>query len=168
MFGASVEVKNRGKAATIAVENPLAEKGRDQVFREPLDVDGLRLLAWHDEVSYDVDLGAFLYWGFKAEGSLKAVAGKINAILPSSGRLVDEGNVWARAEIRMVGDPVDSWRSSGAGSGSVTAKGRVERVLVLESGAAGQTNVFCTLQGSVTPPLLQTLRPDLTKAEYPQ
>ncbi len=168
LFGTAAEVKKRGEAATIAVGNPLAEKGRDQVFSEPLDVDGLRLIAWHDEVSYDVDFGGFLFWGFKAEGSLKAVAKKINAVLPDPGKLVDAGDVWARAEIRRIGDPADSWRPSGAGTGTVTAKGSVERVLLLESDTADQTNVFCTLQGSITPTLLLALRPDLTKAEYPQ
>jgi len=168
LFGTAVEVKNRGKAATIAVGNPLSEKGRDQVFREPLDVDGLRLIAWRDEVSYDTKLGGFLFWGFKAEGDLKTVAKKINAVLPASGKLVDAGDVWARAEIRMIGDPVDSWRPSRAAGGTATSKGSVERVLLLESEAAGQTSVFCTLQGSITPPLLQALRPDLTSAEYPE
>ena len=168
LFGTAVEVKNRGKAATIAVENPLAQKGRDQVFRKPLDVDGLRLLAWHDEVSYDVELGGFLYWGFKAEGSVNAVAEKINAILPASGKLVNDGNAWARAEIRMVGDPVDSWRPSDTSPGKMTPQGSVERVLMLDSDAAGLVYVLCTLQGSITPSLLHSLRPDLTNAEYPQ
>lgn len=168
LFGTAVKVTKRGKAATIEVGNPLAEKGRDQVFSKPLDVDGLRLIAWHDQVSYHSELGAFLFWGFKAEGSLKAVAKKINAILPTSGKLVDAGNVWTRAEIRMVGDPQDAWLPSGAGTGTVAAKGSVERLLLLDSDADNKTTVYCTLQGSVTSPLLQALRPDLTNAEYPE
>lgn len=166
LLGTVVEVKKRGQAATIVVENPLAEKGRDQVFSRPLDIDGVRLLAWHDEVSYDVEFGAFLYWGFKAEGSIKTVAEKINAFLPASRKLVDEGNTWARSEIRKVGDPLDSWRPSG--TGTLTPKGSVERALMLEVDAAGQVYIYCTLQGSITPPLLQILRPDLTNDEYPQ
>jgi hypothetical protein len=166
LLGTAVEVKKRGKAAAIVVENQLAEKGQDQVFARPLDVDGVRLLAWHDEVSYDVEFGAFLYWGFKAEGSINAVAQKINALLPTSRKLVDEGNAWARSEIRKVGDPVDSWQPSG--TGALTPKGSVERALMLEVDAAGQIYIYCTLQGSITPPLLQILRPDLTNDEYPQ
>ncbi|WP_313369546.1 hypothetical protein [Achromobacter animicus] len=168
LLGTGVKVKTRGKAATIAVENPLAEKGRDQVFSEPIIIDGLRLIAWHDEVSYDIDFGGFVFWGFRAEGGLNAVAKKINSVLPTSEKLVDAGNTWARAEIRRIGDPVDSWRPNNTGTGTVTANGSVERVLFLESGTANQTNVFCTLQGSVTPALLQVLRPDLTNAEYPR
>ncbi len=168
LFGAPVEVKSRGKAATIAVGNPLSDKGRDQVFKAPLDIDGLRLIAWHDEVSYDEELGGFLFWGFKAEGDINAVAKKMNAVLPASGKLVNAGDVWVRAEVRMIGDPADAWRPNRAGSGTVTPKGSVERVLMLERDADGQTTVLCTLQGSITPPLLQALRPDLTIAEYPQ
>jgi len=168
LFGSSVEVKNRGNAATIAVANPLSEKGREQTFKEPTEVNGLRLIAWRDEVSYDVELGGFLFWGFKAEGDLKTVAKKINAVLPESGKLVDAGDSWVRPEIRMIGDPVDAWRPNRASGGTVTPKGSVERVLLLESEVPGQTSIFCTLQGSITPPLLQALRPDLTNAEYPQ
>lgn len=168
LFGSSVEVKNRGNAATIAVANPLSEKGREQTFKAPTEVNGLRLIAWRDEVSYDMELGGFLFWGFKAEGDLKAVAKKINAVLPESGKLVDAGDSWVRPEIRMIGDSVDTWRPNRASGGTVTPKGSVERVLILESEAPGQTSIFCTLQGSITPPLLQALRPDLTSAEYPQ
>lgn len=168
LFGSAVEVKNRGNAATIAVTNPLSERGREQAFKEPTEVNELRLIAWRDEVSYDVELGGFLFWGFKAEGNLNTVAKKLNAFLPESQKLVQEGDSWARPEIRMIGDPVDSWRSNRASSGTVTPKGSVERVLLLESGPPGQTNIFCTLQGSITAPLLQALRPDLTSTEYPQ
>lgn len=168
LFGSSVEVKNRGKAATIAVANPLAEKGREQTFKAPTEVNGLRLIAWRDEVSYDVELGGFLFWGFTAEGDLKTVAKKINAVLPESGKLVDAGDSWVRPEIRMIGDPVDTWRPNRASGGIVTPKGSVERVLILESEVPGQTSIFCTLQGSITSALLQALRPDLTSAEYPQ
>lgn len=168
LFGQSAEVKSRGKAATIAVANPLSEKGREQTFREPVEVDGLRLIGWRDEVSYDTELGGFLFWGFKAAGDLKTVATKINAVLPAAGKLVDAGDAWARPEIRLIGDPLDSWRPNGASGGTATPRGSVERVLLLESEAAGQTSIYCTLQGSITAPLLQALRPDLTSTEYPQ
>lgn len=168
LFGPSAEIKSRGKAATITVANPLSEKGREQTFREPLEVDGLRLIGWRDEVSYDMELGGLLFWGFKAEGDLKSVARKINALLPASGKLTNAGDAWARPEIRMIGDPLDAWRPNKVSGDTATPKGSVERVLMLESEATGQTSIFCTLQGSITPPLLQHLRPDLTSAEYPQ
>lgn len=168
LFGSVLEVADRGNAATITVRNPLSDKGREQIFKEPIDVDGLRLIAWRDEVSYDVELGGFLFWGFKAEGDLKSVAQKLNAVLPSSRKLVDAGDTWVHPEIRMIGDPVGTWRPNTGSGGTVTPKGSVERVLLLESEAPGQTSIFCTLQGSITAPLLQVLRPDLTSAEYPQ
>lgn len=82
----------------------------------------MRLIAWHDEVSYDEELGGFLFWGFKAEGDINAVAKKMNAVLPASGKLVNAGDVWVRAEVRMIGDPADAWRPNRAGSGTVTPK----------------------------------------------
>ena len=91
----------------------------------------------------------------------------MNAVLPASGKLVNAGDVWVRAEVRMIGDPADAWRPNRAGSGTVTPKGSVERVLMLERDADGQTTVLHR-PGIDYAAATQALRPDLTIAEYPQ
>lgn len=167
LFGSSIQIESRGNAATVAVPDALSQKGNEQVFKNQLDVAGLRLFAWRNEVAYDVDIGGLLFWGFKIEGSPATVAKKVNAILPEGRKLAPVGPFWARAEKRSIGDPIDVWRSGG-NSGVATKKGMVERVLLVEEDGPGTSSLYCSLQGSVTAPLLQKLRPDLLPSEYPQ
>jgi hypothetical protein len=161
LFGSGVEVAMNGTVAAPTVADPRSEKGHRQSFARPIDVAGLRLLAWRNEVSYDATIGAFLWWGFDVEGTPDKAADALNRLLQPSERVVKTGAEWARAENRRIGDPIDAWRRGGQ-SGSVTQKGTVERVLLIEADEApGRTKVSCALQGSVTPPLLERVRPDL-------
>ena len=167
MFGPSVRVENRGAATTISVPDPFSQSGNEQTFPAALQIAGLSVFAWHNELQYDVTLGGFLYWGFKINGEPKQVASKINALLPESRKLTRAGDLWVRSEMRLIGDPVGTWRPGGQ-SGTVTAKGSVERVLLVEEESPSVTTVYCSMQGSITAPLLQTIRPDLLPSEYPQ
>lgn len=161
LFGSGVEVTMNGAVAAPTVADPRAQKGQRQSFARPIDVAGLRLIAWRNEVSYDATMGAFLWWGFDVEGTPDTAADALNRLLPPAQRVVKMGDEWARAESRRIGDPIDAWRRGGQ-SGSVTQKGTVERVLLIEADEApGRTKVSCALQGSVTPPLLERVRPDL-------
>ncbi|SFN61925.1 hypothetical protein SAMN05660284_01915 [Formivibrio citricus] len=166
-FGPSVHVANRGSAATIVVANPLSKKGNEQYFSHPPQINDLRLVAWHNEVSYDVDMGGFLYWGFKVDGDPTSVAKKINSLLPDTRKLVHTGKEWVRSEVRSIGDAIDTWHAGGI-SGTVTPRGSVERALIVEGESPSVTTVYCSIQGSITAPLLKRLRPDLLSSEYPQ
>mgnify|MGYP001250012830 CR=1 FL=1 len=167
LFGSSIQIESRGDVATVAVPNALSQKGHEQMFKNPLNVAGLRLLAWHNEVAYDVDIGGLLFWGFRIEGNPASVAKKVNAILPEGRKLASVGPLWARAEKRSIGDPIDVWQPGG-NAGVATKKGTVERVLVVDEDEPGTSSLYCSLQGSVTALLLHKLRPDLLPREYPQ
>lgn len=167
-FGFGVAVSTAGNVASPTVTDPLSDKGRVQTFEKPVEVGGLKLLAYRNEVSYDVNMGAFLWWGFDVEGTVNSVAQAANQLLKPEQKLIKEGGMWARSEYRRVGDPLDSWRRGGQGNGTVTEKGVVERVLIVEEhDIKGRTKLYCTLQGSVTPPLLQRVRPDLPVSAQP-
>lgn len=168
LLGPGVEVAMNGTAAAPKVADPLSEKGRDQTFAKPIDVAGLRLAGWHNEVSYDATAGAFIWWGFDVEGSTDATASAINRLLQPAQRVLKiQGSDWARSENRRIGDPLDTWRRGGE-NGTVTARGTVERALTIETDErTGRTKLYCTLQGSVTPPLLDRVRPDLPASLHP-
>jgi hypothetical protein len=168
LLGPGVEVAMNGVAAAPKVADPLAEKGRDQTFAKPIDVAGMRLAGWHNEVSYDATAGAFIWWGFDVEGSTDAAATAINRLLQPAQRVLKiQGSDWARSENRRIGDPLDEWRRGGE-NGTVTARGTVERALTIETNErTGRTKLYCTLQGSVTPPLLDRERPDLPASLHP-
>lgn len=167
LLGPAVQIDNRGDVATIAVPDSLSAKGNFQEFKSPVIIDGLQLLSWHNEVSYDVDIGGTLFWGFKIGNDPATVAKKLNALLPSDKKLLRLGAGWARPEMRSVGDPLDTWKSGGE-SGTVAQKGKVERVLMIEVESPGKSSLYCSLQGSLTVPLLKRLRPDMLPVELPQ
>lgn len=167
LLGPTVQIDNRGDVATIAVPDPLSDKGNSQVFKSPINIDGLQILSWHNEISYDVDIGGILFWGFKIGNDPATVAKKLNALLPSDRKLLRLGSEWARPEMRSIGDPIDNWRTGGQ-SGTVAEKGTIERVLLIEAESPGKSSLYCSLQGSLTAPLLKYLRPDMLPSEFPQ
>lgn len=167
LLGADVKIASRGAAAAPAVPDPLAEAGRLQIFSKAINASGLRLLAWRTEVTHDVSLGSFLFWGFDVQGSPDDVAGVVNRMVPPTQRLLKLGADWVRPEYRRIGDPIDQWRRGGQ-SGAVTEKGTVERVLLVEAHeTSGRSKLYCTVQGSLSPTLLERIRPDLPPSMYP-
>lgn len=153
--------------ASPKVANRLLEGGRFQSFQQPLEVNGVKLVGYYDDAASLSKLGDFFYWGFVAEGTADSVQEKLRPLIADSARLSRQRDSWARAELRKVGDPIREWRTDSLpGAGMPTPFGQVERVLLIEPGAAeppfnGKVKVFCSLQGTVTPPLLQVYRPDL-------
>ena len=153
------------KAPTIA--NPLQEGGTYQRFETPLIVNGVPMVGYYNQAKAIKNVGNFLFWGFVAEGTPQEVAAKLKPLIVDNARFVSQGKDIARADIRRVGDPIGQWRTEGTtGSGVATPFGFVDRVLIVATGdttppLAGHTTVFCSLQGTVTAPLLQVYRPDL-------
>ncbi|ERO66007.1 hypothetical protein [Pseudomonas piscis] len=149
------------------VMNPLQEGGRYQPFAQPLVVKGVRLVGYYNEAMSMKSVGNMLFWGFVAEGTPQDVAARLKPLLTDNARLKDDRGAFSRVEIRRVGDPILQWRTQGqAGGGVATPFGFVERVLSIDKGIdkepiAGRTTIFCSLQGTVTAPLLQVYRPDL-------
>lgn len=169
VLGQNIKVVERAHAAVPEVMDPLYEKGHQQIFEKPVTLGNLSLHGWHNEVMHDVNDGSFLFWGFIVNGETNQVAQEINRLLPEDRQVKNVGPVWARPEMRLVGDPINVFRKGGV-HGKVTDKGTVERVLLVEGdpGASPpRTKIFCSLQGSLSPILLKSIRPDLIEKEYP-
>lgn len=172
VLGPYVKVAERGNAAAPVVADPLVDNGRQQLFSGPLVIGQLSLVRWHNEIMYEKTkdkLDGYLYWGFIAEGKADDVASELNKLLPPHKRILKTGDSWARAEIRRVGDQLTTFKKGGQ-SGTITPRGSVERVLLVEGSSdlpTPSTKVFCSLQGSISPILLKSLRPDLLDKELP-
>lgn len=164
---ATLTVAKYGAVSAPKILNPLQEGGRYQAFEQPLLVNGVRLLGYYNEAQSLKSVGNLLFWGFIAEGEPREVAAALKPLLVDNHRLKADRSAMVRVEIRRVGDPIDSWRTEGlVGGGVATPFGFVERVLSIDKGIAsapisGRTTIFCSLQGTVTAPLLQVYRPDL-------
>ncbi|WP_256244330.1 hypothetical protein [Pseudomonas sp. PH1b] len=164
---ATLSLVKYGPVSAPKVLNPLQEGGRYQAFEQPLVIKGVRLVGYYNEAQSLKSVGNLLFWGFVAEGEPKDVTAALKPLLVDSVRLRADRSAMTRVEIRRVGDPIQQWRTEGlAGGGVATPFGFVERVLSIDKGTAsapisGRTTIFCSLQGTVTAPLLQVYRPDL-------
>jgi len=163
----TVRLSDYGSVKAPTVTSPLQEDGAYQHFETPLVVNGVRMVGYYNQAQTLKNLGNFLFWGFIADGSPQEVAAKLKPLIVDNGRFVSQGQAITRAEIRRIGDPIGQWRTEGlTGPGVATPFGFVDRVLMVDTGdnrppMAGRTTVFCSLQGTVTAPLLQVYRPDL-------
>ncbi|AZF28498.1 hypothetical protein [Pseudomonas sp. R2-60-08W] len=163
----TVRLSQYGSVKAPTILNPLQEGGTYQQFDTPLIVNGVRMVGYYNQAQTMKDVGNFLFWGFVADGSPQEVAAKLKPLIVDNTRFVSQGKAITRAEIRRVGDPIGQWRTEGlTGPGVATPFGFVDRVLMVDTGdasppLAGRTTVFCSLQGTVTAPLLQVYRPDL-------
>lgn len=167
-FGSDVTVGLSGSSMAPTVLDPLSDKGRVQTFPRPVEVSGMKLIAYRNEAEFDVNMGAFIWWGFDVEGTEESVAQAANRLLGPADRMSSGRGPWSRQEFRRAGDPIGAWRRGGQPNGMVAEKGTVERVLLVEAHEIkGRSKLYCTLQGSVTRPVLQHERPDLPESVMP-
>lgn len=163
----TLRLSDYGSVKAPTIMSPLQEGGTYQAFETPLMVNGVPMVGYYNQAETIKDVGNFLFWGFVATGSPQEVATKLKPLIVDNARFVSQGKAITRAEIRRVGDPMGQWRTEGlTGPGVATPFGFVDRVLMVDTGEAalplaGRTTVFCSLQGTVTAPLLQVYRPDL-------
>lgn len=154
------------------VPNRLREGQRIQMFDKPIDMGDVELVGYYDESSELDGIGKFSYWGFIANGTVEDTVGKIRPYIVDGERLVkDESGVWGRSERRYIGDPIDQWRKETIASNSAPKEGTVERVLIVEANESltgnGRVAIECTVQGALTPALLERVRPDLDEQAMP-
>jgi hypothetical protein len=161
-FGSAIELQHLGAIATPTVRNPRVEADRVQRFIEPVDVEGLRLYAWRNEISFNPGSGSSYWWGFDIAGHPNQIVPAINRLLPPDLQVIFNGGEWWRGEARGANDPLNQWPLPATSYGVAPRPGTVERVLVVGAGKQpGSTRFYCTLQGAVTPELLSRIRPDL-------
>jgi len=163
----TLRLSDYGSVKAPTVMSPLQEGGNYQAFEHPLMVNGVRMVGYYNQAESMKDVGNFLFWGFVVDGAPEDVAKQLKPLIVENTRFVPERSAFTRAETRRVGDPISQWRTEGlTGPGVAAPFGFVDRVLMVDSGDStpslvGHTTVFCSLQGTVTAPLLQVYRPDL-------
>ncbi|MDM0049804.1 hypothetical protein [Variovorax sp. J22R115] len=98
-FGSAIELTRKGPHATPKVRNPWAGVRQDgvQEFAQPIEVEGLRLLAWREDAATVPPLGTFIRWGFEVEGKPERVAVRLNRLLPLHLKLSSRDGAWTRA-----------------------------------------------------------------------
>jgi hypothetical protein len=158
--------EQKGDLAWIKVKDRKTAPENQVNFAAPVTVGGLKLLAYFDEVTDLQEVGHYYYWGFVVEGSVAQVIDNLRPLVKDADRLRTSGSDYARTEI-MVGQA--NWLVVDTHASSVPRQNTIERAFIVESMENDKqaTRVSCSLQGSVSPAVLKTERPDLDAADWP-
>lgn len=132
-------------------------------FNAPLKLHGFEVVGYFDEymgVSADE---AFISWGFLLRAPLEDVVKGTESVVWDSARLQRDGPVFARIEWWDHAHKAEGWQKVSTPGGTDAQTGTVERVLLIEAydKDPSLTRFGCSLQGTVTPELLQQARPDV-------
>ncbi len=149
-----IKVPNRQESSTAHVDFPLTIK-----------VAGLPVLQYVDSV---IDLeaqGLYFTWGFVIGAPLEQTYKALGALVNEGSRLKRGNPEYVRADVK-VGN--SSWLPIGTPVSQAVGLQKTERVFLIEPRDANTTEVTCSIQGSVTPKILQELRPDIHGREYPK
>lgn len=152
-----------GSATWIAVGNR-AGRANSIVLKGDPRVAGLPLEGYFDKTSELGDMGYYLFWGFTVDAPLETAAAKLLPLVENPEEVRSMRGQYARSQIRVGG----AWRPSYDRGGIAAGTTLLERVLILESEQPGKTTISCSLQGAVDADVLEALRPDIPRTEYPQ
>ena len=154
----------RGDIAFWKVADRKIDEKSVVMFSVPID-GKIRLIGYTDDIVDLESMGVYYSWGFLASGTPESIAKVIKPMIEDGSRLRKDGEAYVRSEILYTTNAGSTWeKNNNLASGSVPKKGTVERVLLLEDAGdkyPGLTRINCSLQGSVTPQLLATERPDI-------
>ena len=176
-----IRLKPIGSGSYIAVENRSDAQGQQSnlIFQKPLALSKLTILGYHDGyldmTKFDERLGAFTFWGFYITGTPSTVREQLAPWLHENERVAPTApQGFARSEIRFTTTATGIWeKTDNANHGKVAKAGSTERVLMIDQVTADEviklglkppvTQVFCSLQGSLSAEVLSSERPELLK-----
>ena len=151
-----------GQSASFKVPAPGHRTNSRIVFPKPVEVEGLKVVGYFDEM-LDIPNGMSSYsWGYLIASTVQEAATKLHSLVWDPMRLKKDGPIFVRSEIWSHDKPDAGWTRSSTEAG-VPKRGTVERVLLIEpyDGENSFIRFGCSLQGNITDPLLRSIRSDL-------
>jgi hypothetical protein len=170
-FSSAPQFTKTSGLAYFKVQDRAAPERSVLKFAAPFKLHGFEVVGYFDEfmgVSADE---AFVSWGFLLRAPLEDVVKGTENVVWDSVRLQRDGPVFARSELWDHAKQTEGWQKLNTPGGVEAQTGTVERVLLIESYEKDPslTRFGCSLQGAVTPDLLQQVRPDVVaKAARPK
>jgi hypothetical protein len=155
-------MRSLGASASFKVPAPEHRTNSRVMFAAPVEVEGVRVVGYFDEV-LDIPNGGSSYsWGYLMAGTVQAAASSLHKLVWDPMRLRKDGPIYVRSEIWSHDKPEAGWTRATTESG-VPQRGTVERVLLIEpyDGETAFIRFGCSIQGNITEPLLRAIRPDL-------
>lgn len=132
------------------------------MFARPLEVAGIKLVGYFDEIINIPDQAIIYSWGFLAAPGVRQAAAAWRSLTWDAARLRELEGAFVRSEVWTEARKEQGWAQVTTQPG-VPKPGTVERVLLIEP-YDGETTFIrygCSIQGSVTTEMLRDIRPDL-------
>lgn len=155
-------------AASFAVENRTTIAKNIAKFSSPVDVFGLHLNGYFDEIISTAPKKMYYYWGFFVADNPDVVRTRLENYIKNHERLKKEEGAIVRLEIHDGRNwvAIDSPQQF---SGKTPGK-YIERVLLIEKSDNERfpgTRLSCSIQGPVTDIVIADARPDLPSKDFP-
>jgi len=153
--------RHAGGTAFIEVTGRAKEDASFVRFSAPYQDADVPLIGYFDEVRDIGTLGKYYSWGFVVQGKVDDIAKQATPRLAEAKRVRAAEGVYVRSDLWRNGHWQDDDQLAG---NTAPAPGTVERVLLIEDAGpefSGAVRIGCSLQGSVTPAMLATERPDI-------
>jgi len=138
---------------------PPKDGGNYVWFAQPVRDDKLTISGYYTSYDDFKDMGEYYFWGLIIDESPEIVMAALST------------TQWHKAGDEYFSNPMikrtgeHEWQiNAGAASGIAPAKGAAEKITLLNA-YNGKTQLFCSVQGSVTNDELLALRPDLQEAK---
>lgn len=161
-----------GSASWIRVPSRAAVSGDESQntvnFSVSPSVQGMKLLAYFDNMSDLGPMGLIYEWGFLIDGDVSNVARKLRPLVRDSDRFIPlPSGDYARVEVRSPDST--QWRPTNPEPGVAPTLSKIERALIVEGveNKPHVARVYCTVQGGVKAETLKELRPDIESRDYP-
>lgn len=159
-LSAHAPVEPRGRSGTWPVEN-VAEADENRIFfATPLQIGGLDIIGYFDEV-VAIPGGVAVSWGFMLGTSLPQAEAVLRPLVWDAARLRPDDGYFVRSEVWRYDQPKAGWSKERTEPG-LPKPGTVERVFLIETveGELSYVRTGCSLQGMVSRSILRDLRPE--------
>lgn len=151
-----------GNYAHFKVANRFADAGSTTTLEPPIKVDMFDAVGYFDELWTMTGGGRFVAWGFVLNAKPEDVVRALRPLVWDNQRLVAEGPSFTRSELWEHDKSELGWQKVRTENGE-PKPGTVERVLMIEpyERVPNQTRVGCSIQGSISRDMIESIRPDL-------
>jgi hypothetical protein len=155
-------LRSRDAGASFVVPDRTDPDKSKVLFKSPMKVGALNIVGFFDEVQRIPD-GFMISWGLLVASTVERTALALRSQIWESDRLRKDDQIFVRSEVWSHARPELGWAKILTEAG-VPRPGTVERVLLIEpyEGETKFVRLGCSYQGTVTPEMIETARPDLS------
>jgi len=157
-----LQYETSGNYAHFKVPNRFADEESTSKLTPSVKIGSFEAVAYFDELWSMNAGGRFVAWGFVLNAKPEDVMRTLRPLIWDNQRVAAHGPAFVRSELWENSKNELGWQKVQTESGE-PKPGTVERVLLIEpyERTPGQTRIGCSIQGSISREMIETIRPDL-------